>query len=245
MPGSCSSGKLVTLVPGSAAERGQGVVRECIAQARRVRQQVPHRHRRRGGARRVALVRGVEVLDHAFVLERGQVVRDGIVETDVAFLHEHHYRDRRHGFGHRCNAENRVVGHRHAARDVLAAERAGVDDAIRVDDERHDARDPRVANDARQIGVDLRAARQAVLRCGGVGRERCDAPKQGNAQQRGSSGMGGHGGRAHETTAGLARRWQTLASARRARKSALEHVRRRPLRRSATGGLSVSSVRRR
>ena len=82
------------------------------------------------------------------VLERGQVVRDGIVEADVAFLNEHHDGHRRHGFGHRRDAEDRVVGHRHAGRDVLAPERAGVDDAVGIDDERDDARDPRVANDA-------------------------------------------------------------------------------------------------
>ncbi len=91
-----------------ADERGQRLVRERVAQARRVRQQVPNRDRRRGRARRVALVGRVEVLDDLLVLERRQVVRDGIVEPDVAFLNEHHDGHRRHGLRHRRDAEDRV-----------------------------------------------------------------------------------------------------------------------------------------
>ena len=71
-----------------------------------------------------------------------------------------------------------------------------------------------------QIRVDLRAARQPVLRVGVSRANATTARATRDAQQRGTMEMGGHGGVLTNRRPGLARRSGTLTSARGARKSA-------------------------
>ena len=71
---------------------------------------------------------GTRCLGHLQVGELGDVLRHRIVEREPAFLVERHQCDARDGLGHRVDAENRVLGHGHAVRDVLFAVRLEVRD---------------------------------------------------------------------------------------------------------------------
>ena len=84
---------------------------EAVGEARRVAQQVHHSHRRCGGLHQERRIAAAAIID-AELLELGDHAVDRVVERDLAFLHQHHERDRGYGLGHRGDAEQRVVRHR-------------------------------------------------------------------------------------------------------------------------------------
>src|SRR5205814_7636966 len=57
-------------------------------------------------------------LKHAEVLPFRDVLMDGLVERDAAFLDQHHEGDRSERLGHRIDSENGVVAHRRLALNI-------------------------------------------------------------------------------------------------------------------------------
>ena len=115
---------------GARAERRQAGFPEAVVhgdvagQAGGVAQQIAHRH---GAARRrrVLLAAG-GAGGHAHASQRRQVVGGRGVQLQPALLAQHHRRHRAHRLGHRVDAENGVVRHGPAARDVHHAVRLEV-----------------------------------------------------------------------------------------------------------------------
>jgi hypothetical protein len=64
-------------------------------------------------------------------------LRDGRHHVDLAFLHEHHYCDRRNWPRHRKDAEDGVGLHRNLLLPVLIADRLAVDDLAVARDHEH------------------------------------------------------------------------------------------------------------
>ena len=132
--------------------------------------------RRIGGAADQHLRRG----------EAGQVARQRILQRELAFLHQHHHRDRGHRLGHRVDAEDRVPAHRFAPCEVAMAIGLPV----------HEAAVARHQGDATEVAVvaggvahvvvqPLQARRGDALRVGAGFRQRrrrCGGLRQRHAQ---------------------------------------------------------------
>ena len=116
---------------GARTERRQAGFPEAVVhgdvagQAGGVAQQVAHRH---GAPRRRRLLLAAGGAGrHPHASQRRQVVGGRGVQRQLALLAQHHCRDRTHRLGHRIDAEDGVVRHGPAARDVHHAVRLEVD----------------------------------------------------------------------------------------------------------------------
>ena len=105
VPGSSSSGAFVMLTTNCGKrDRSRShlqpsiELRGAVAEARRVQQQILDGDFARRLARRARAA-----FLHHHVLELGQELRCGIGQPKLAFLDQHHHRDRGHGLGHRVD----------------------------------------------------------------------------------------------------------------------------------------------
>ncbi len=116
-----------------------GAHHEAVGQARRMGDQVHHLHRplrRRGdeAGRRVGQQSRHAAGIDAEVLPFGDVRRHRVIETQRAFLDQHHQRDRGDRLGHGIDAEDRVFLHRLGPFQVHVAGEAGVHElALAID----------------------------------------------------------------------------------------------------------------
>ena len=107
----------------------QAVAIEAVGDAGGVRHQIVYRHRpvRRHQFERLGAVVGLLLDADLHIGEGRNVFRDGIVELDRAVLDQLHRDDGGDRLGHREQAEDRLVGDRRLADDVLHAEGFVVD----------------------------------------------------------------------------------------------------------------------
>ena len=115
----------------------------AIGEARRVPQQIVNRHLaiRRDGRVRIFSEFGVSLRDtHLHILHRRQMFRHRIVKLQLAVFNQQHRRDRHHRFGHRVDAENRVLRHRRRSFFILKTDRFVIDQLIFAHDHHHCAR---------------------------------------------------------------------------------------------------------
>ena len=83
--------------------------------------------------------RTLGILQHTGILELRRPFRDGIVELELALLHQHQGGERRHWLGHRGDAEERVALHGQLLLDVALAERVDLRDFAMAVEKRDEA----------------------------------------------------------------------------------------------------------
>ena len=125
---------------------------------------MPKSHGAGDRPRRIRAIGRIKLVDDLTVRERGQILRERIVQIQSALFDEHH--DGRGGdrLRHRRQVEDRVHGHLFTADHVSPTDRGGVDHLFLVDGQRHQPGDLGLLDRLLEIRVDLRPIGKLRLR---------------------------------------------------------------------------------